>query len=610
MTGPDGPRAIVGLLQRFLRPYSRWLVSVVILNVAVGFALTVRPLVLAPALDSFAGGGGRPATGLSDLTLNNVGPTLAAILHLDTTEPIKIGLQAAGLFLLITVAVALASLGSQVLLAHMQLLVQRDILNALHAHLLTLPLGYFHKLRTGDLVTRLNGDVGRVSGTLDVVVRQVLQSTAQVTLTLFVMFRTDARFTLAILTMGSVHLLVTRLLKDLVYRVSRRVADRRGDVGARLLETFAGIRVIKSFAAERYASGQMRAVAEDYRRAARRGRIVSEVDTPIRMVADALVMSVVLVITFHAVSQGRLTLQAAALFFYLSQQFLGPLAIMFRQGLVLAEARGTAARILDMFATQNGMPDGPVVAGPLQRSLVLDAVSFAYEPGRPVLSAVNLEIRRGETVAIVGPSGSGKTTLGDLILRLFDVSAGAIRYDGSDIRDFTQASYRGHFGVVSQEALLFNSTVRDNIVFHRSADPERLAHAIWAANAEEFVRDLPQGLDTMLGDRGVRLSGGQRQRIAIARAIYGRPSLLLLDEATSALDSEAEREVQKAIERIGQEMTIVVIAHRLSTVVRADRIVVLNRGHVEAIGPHPYVLEASPTYRRLHALQTAATPSA
>jgi ABC-type multidrug transport system fused ATPase/permease subunit len=142
---------------------------------------------------------------------------------------------------------------------------------------------------------------------------------------------------------------------------------------------------------------------------------------------------------------------------------------------------------------------------------------------------------------------------------------------------------------------------------HRPADPEALAHAIWAANAEEFVRELPQGLDTLLGDRGVRLSGGQRQRIAIARAIYGRPSLLLLDEATSALDSESEREVQKAIERIGREMTIVVIAHRLSTIVNADRIVVLNRGRVEAVGPHRYVLEASPTYRRLHALQTAAS---
>jgi len=189
-------------------------------------------------------------------------------------------------------------------------------------------------------------------------------------------------------------------------------------------------------------------------------------------------------------------------------------------------------------------------------------------------------------VAVVGPSGSGKTTLGDLLLRLFDVEKGAIQYDGTDVRKFTQASYRGHFGVVAQDSLLFNATVRDNIVFNRSMDANALAHALWAANAQEFVDALPEGLETVLGDRGVRLSGGQQQRIAIARAIYGRPSILVLDEATSALDSEAEHEVQKAIERIGREMTIVVIAHRLSTIVNSDRIVVLNRGRIEAIGPH------------------------
>src|SRR5262249_45141856 len=196
----------------------------------------------------------------------------------------------------------------------------------------------------------------------------------------------------------------------------------------------------------------------------------------------------------------------------------------------------------------------------------------------------------------------------DLLLRLFDVGEGAIRYDGTDIRDFTQASYRGHFGVVAQESLLFNATVRENVVFSRALAADALEHALWAANALEFVEELPQGLNTVLGDRGLRLSGGQQQRIAIARAIYGRPSILVLDEATSALDSEAEREVQKAIERIGREMTMVVIAHRLSTIIHADRIVVLNRGRIEAVGPHREILETSPTYRRLHALQ-APTPA-
>jgi ATP-binding cassette, subfamily B, bacterial MsbA len=609
MTQPHGVPSIRALLNRFVRPYSRWLAAAVLLNVVIGFALTLRPLVLAPALDSFAGTRTPPASSLRDLTLNNMGPTIARFLRLDPTDPERMGLYAAGLFLLATIVVALLGLAAQILLTTIRGTVQRNMLVALHGHLLTLPLSYFHKRRAGELVTRLTIDVSRLANALDVVVRQILQSTAQLVLALVVMFRTDPVFTLAILGMGMVHLIVTRLLKDRVYRLSRHASDRQGDVGARLLETFSGIRVIKSFAAERHDSRQLRAAAEAHRRHGRRARFVGEIDVPIRMVADALVAAVILVVTFQAVSQGRLTLQAAALFFYLSLQFLAPMSIVFRQGLTLAQTRGEAARVLELFATRSGMADGTVTARPLERSITLTGVSFAYEPNRPVLSGIDLEIRRGETLGIVGPSGSGKTTLGDLILRLFDVGDGALRYDGTDIREFTQTSYRAHFGVVAQDSLLFNATVRENIVFSRPLDADALAHALWAANAQEFVDALPEGLETVLGDRGVRLSGGQQQRIAIARAIYGRPSILVLDEATSALDSEAEREVQKAIERIGREVTIVVIAHRLSTIIHADRIVVLNRGRIEAIGPHRDILETSPTYRRLHTLQ-APTPVA
>jgi ABC-type multidrug transport system fused ATPase/permease subunit len=529
VTDPGDLRSLGGLLNRFLRPYSRWVAAAVVLNVLIAFALTLRPLVLAPALDSFAGARVRPAERLTELTLNNIGPTLAAWLGFDPSNPVKMGLQAAGLFLLVTVATAALSVTAQLLSTNIRVTVQSDMLVALHAHLLTLPLGYFHKRRAGELVTRLTGDVSRVAGVLDVVVRQILQSTAQIAFTLVVMFRTDPLFTLAILAMGMIHLGVTRALKERVYGLARGAADRQGDIGARLLETFTGIRAIKSFSAERHESREVQAVAESHRRAARWARFVGEVDAPIRMVADALVAAVILAITFHAVNQGRMTLQAAVLFFYLSQQFLGPMSIAFRQGLTLAYVRGDAARILEMFMTKSGMPDGTRTARPLEQAIVLDGVSFSYEPGRPVLTDVNLEIRRGETVAIVGASGSGKTTLGDLILRLFDVDRGAIRYDSTDLREFTQASYRSHFGVVAQDALLFNAPIRENVVFNRPGDPDQLAHALWVANAEEFVRGLPQGLDTVLGDRGVRLSGGQRQRIAIARAIYGRPSILVLD---------------------------------------------------------------------------------
>jgi subfamily B ATP-binding cassette protein MsbA len=607
VTAPGADLRRLGqLANRFLRPYWRWLALAAVLNVAVGFTLTLRPLVLAPALDAVTTTRAAPATRLRDLDLNNVGPTLGRALGLDPARLLHTALSVSGLFLLLTIVVAGLTALAQVLLASVRTTLQRDLVVGLHAHLLTLPLGFFHRRRAGELVTRLTHDAGRLAASLDSVLRGILQSLAQIGIALAVMLRTDALFAMAILAMGSVHFAITRTLRRRVRRHAELVSDRQADVGARLLESVVGIRAIKSFAAERHDAGKVWTTAEAFRRQSRSARIASEVDVPIRLVADALVAAAVLLLTFHAVAQRRLTLQAAALFFYLSQQLLAPISQVFRHWLGLVQVLGGAARVLELLETRSPMPDGRRTAAPLRDRLVLDHVTFAYERDRPVLRDVSLEIRRGETVAVVGPSGSGKTTLADLVLRLFDPGEGAVRYDGTDVREFTQASYRRHFGVVAQDSLLFNATVRENVVFHRTEDPATLAHAIWAANAEAFVRELPRGLDTVLGDRGVRLSGGQRQRIAIARAVYGHPSILVLDEATSALDSEAEREVQQAIERLGREMTLLVIAHRLSTIVGADRVVVLDRGRVEAAGPHERLLEESPTYRRLYRLQMPA----
>jgi subfamily B ATP-binding cassette protein MsbA len=595
-----------GLLRRFLRPYWRSVALAVVLNVVVGLLVTLRPLVLAPALDSFVATRSQPAGSLGEITLNNVGATLARVLGLDPSNPLRTGVYVALLFLAITGVAAGLGFASHLLLSRTRALLHRDMTVALHGHLLSLPLAYFHKRRAGELSTRLTHDVIRVTNSLDAVARGIIQSLAQVCVALVVLFRTDMLFSLGILVMGSSHLLITRALGNRVRRFSEALSDRQADVGARLFETFIGIRTVKSFAAERFDARGLRDVAESFRAQYFRARILGEVDAPIRLVADALAAGAVLVLTFSAVSQGRLTLQAAALFFYLSQQLLGPISQLFKQWLMIAQTVGGAMRVVEMFETRTQMLDGAKIAGELQDRIVLEHVSFAFEKGRPVLSGIDLEVRRGETVAIVGPSGSGKTTLADVILRLFDVDEGAIRYDGTDIREFKQTSYRRNFGVVPQDGLLFNTTVRENIVYNREFNQEDLAHAVWAANADEFIRELPQGLDTVVGDRGVRLSGGQRQRVAIARAVYGRPSLLVLDEATSSLDSESERAVQKAIERIGREMTMIIIAHRLSTIVHADRIVVLDRGRIEAEGPHGTVLEASPTYRKLYRLQAPA----
>lgn len=330
-------------------------------------------------------------------------------------------------------------------------------------------------------------------------------------------------------------------------------------------------------------------------------------ETPLRLVIDSLIIGLILILMFISVKDGRLTLSEAALFFYLAQRIIAPVSELFKQLLGIQTMLGGAARIIEMFNTKSPMTDGTKRAEKFQNSLELQDLSFSYEKNLPVLEHINLVINRGEMTAVVGPSGSGKSTLTDLILRLYDVAEGSVIYDSTDIRQFTQESYRRKFGVVSQECLLFNATVKENIIYNRPANDDDLAHAIWAANAKEFLKDLPNGIDTFVGDRGIRLSGGQRQRIAIARAIYGHPSILILDEATSSLDTESERNVQEAINRISKEVTTIVIAHRLSTVTHADKIVVLSNGQIEAIGPHDTVMETSPTYRRLYDLQFANT---
>jgi len=264
-----------------------------------------------------------------------------------------------------------------------------------------------------------------------------------------------------------------------------------------------------------------------------------------------------------------------------------------------------ATRIGEVFALRPEVKDGPERIETFEDRIVLRNVAFGYDT-EIVLDGVNLEICKGEVVALVGPSGFGKSTLADLVLRFYDPTRGTITIDGRDLRSLRQDSYRRLFGVVPQEPLLFNATIRENIAYGRNdLSEDDIVLAARLANAHGFIVEFTDGYDTMVADRGVRLSGGERQRVAIARAIVARPPILVLDEATSSLDSESERLVQQAIDRVIEGSTSLVIAHRLSTVLHADKIVVMGRGGVEAVGRHAALLATSETYSRLYRLQFA-----
>jgi subfamily B ATP-binding cassette protein MsbA len=583
----------------------RWkaVVFVVVANTIIGFLLSLRPLVLSPAIDAFSATRGEPATTLAELTLNNIGPTILNVLGIGYENVMSIGVMIVVLFMSITVLIAIAGLLAQFFMVRIKSMIAHDMTRDIHRHVLSLPLGFFNANKIGDLVSRLTQDVNKTSNSIDIFTRGILTSVGQVTVSAVVLFKTDVGLTATVIGIGSIHMLITRLLQNRMRSGSKELMDSIGSVTAGLTESIIGIRVIKSFAAEKYESDKISKAVGIYKDVLIRFGMFKYYEVPLRMLADALVVCVVLIIIFNEVLNQQLTPAGAAMFLYLSQQLSAPLGKLFSTYLGLHNMLGGAARLIEIFETKNKVKDGDRNVNELENSILIKDIVFGYDSNQPVLKNITLEIKKGEMVALVGPSGAGKSTITDLLLRLYDVDTGAVEYDGINIKEFRQGEYRRKFGVVAQECLLFNDSIRRNIILNREENEEYLEHATWAANLDEFIKELPDGLDTLVGDRGVKLSGGQRQRVALARAIYSHPSILILDEATSALDSESEKVVQESIDRISKEITMIVVAHRLSTIVHADKIVLLKGGEIEAFGPHEQLVKSSPTYQRLYQLQ-------
>lgn len=596
-------RPLIFLLNKFVRKYWRASIMLVILSVIVGFILTIQPLVLAPALDIMVVSKAKPATSFSELTLSNLGPTMLKVANIEHANMFYIIATVLAAYVAISIIAAILSFLSYLLAMWLRTSIASDMYMELQSHILSLPLSFFQKHKTGDLVSRFTQDVTGTAYSIDSATRGILQSAIQVIVSVIVLFWTDAFLALATIVISSAHMLITRLLSD---RIKTRMTEQNesiGMIGSTLQEMFLTIRIIKSFVAEKFEKQRFGMDVQNVRHKTMRYVFSKHIEEPLRLMTDAVAIAVLIMMAFYALSQGRLTVSGFALFLVMGRQVIAPISMMATHVLAVSGMLGCAARVIEIFEVRNVLPDGDKKAGSLNDKISLSNVSFAYEKNRMVLENVNLDIKRGELVAIVGPSGAGKSTLSDIILRLYDPLSGQVAWDGKDLREFTQESYRKNFGVVPQEALLLNTSVRENITYGRKADEDRIANAIKIANADDFIKALPKGLDTLVGDRGIRLSGGQRQRIAIARAIYDQPSVLIMDEATSSLDSESERAVQTAIDRVIHQMTAIVIAHRLSTILNADKIVVIKDGRIEAMGPHARLLEKSVTYKHLFELQ-------
>jgi subfamily B ATP-binding cassette protein MsbA len=484
----------------------------------------------------------------------------------------------------------------------------RDLRNEVFAHLQTLSLSFFHSRRTGALLSRLTNDIQLVRGALAAGFSNLIKSSLLLVVCLFWIFWTSWRLALVSLLVVPPSLLMIVWLGRKLRRRSSITQERMADLNAILQETLTGIRVVKAFAMERFEQRKFERASQGYFRAFVKQRRLGAMAGPMSEYLGVVAATAVLWYGGREILLTRaIEPQQFFIFLFAMLQLMSPLKSLSNVNATLQEGLAAAVRIFRILDTEASVVSAPNArrSTGIRDGIEFEGVSFRYgTTGPDVLRQVSFRVEAGEVVALVGPSGAGKSTLVDLVARFYDPTEGRILIDGTDLRDYDLSSLREGMGVVTQEPILFHDSVWHNIAYGvDDADENTVHRAAHAANADRFVLDMPEGYQTLIGERGVRLSGGERQRIAIARAIFKDPRLLLLDEATSSLDSQSELLVQEALEALFTGRTVFVIAHRLSTIQRADRILVLDQGRIVQTGSHAELVATPGLYQKLHRLQ-------
>jgi subfamily B ATP-binding cassette protein MsbA len=562
---------------QYVKPYKRWLVISMICMIIVASMGGAQAYMVKPLLDEI-------------------------FFKKDSTMLMLVPLGIMGIFLVkgvfdYTYNYLLTKMGQSVIM---------DLRNLLYTHIQSLPLSFFQKKPTGELISRILSDVSLIQGAVSGVLVGLLKDTCQVFFLIGVIFYQNWR--MATISMILLPLVVYPIVNfgRRHRRLSRSSQQTTAQVSNILYETITGTRIVKAFGMEKYEIGRFAETLDKLFRIVMRNTRISAISHPLMEFLGGVGISLVVWYGGSQVLQGKSTPGTFFSFLTALIMIYDPIKGISKINNTLQQGIAAAERVFDILDIESEVVEkkDAIELPPVIDIIELNDVRFQYEDNTEVIKGINLRVKAGEVIAIVGSSGGGKTTLVNLIPRFFDVSSGSLTIDGTDIRDVTLKSLRSQIGMVTQQTILFNDTVRNNIAYGSpEASEAQIREAARAAHALNFIQHLPKGFDTVIGEAGARLSGGERQRISIARAILRNAPILILDEATSSLDTESEREVQQAIENLVQSRTTFVIAHRLSTIRNADRIIVIQNGMIVEEGTHETLLPLEGVYKKLYDMQ-------